>query len=104
MSALSAALPFDDDWWMHLRRRSASSTARAAWDRHKACRFRDFANVANCASLTFVRGAALPWQIGQREMSASLIGRLGQARFPSLYGIIVAHPGHASLRSLGDAG
>ncbi len=36
-------------------------------------------------------------------MPASLIGRLGQARFPSLIGIVVAHPGHASLRSLGDA-
>ncbi|WP_299919494.1 hypothetical protein, partial [uncultured Roseobacter sp.] len=28
-------------------------------------------------------------------MSASLIGRLGQARFPSLFGAVVAHPGHA---------
>lgn len=36
-------------------------------------------------------------------MSASLIGRLGQARFPSLVGITFAHPGHASLRSLFDA-
>ena len=36
-------------------------------------------------------------------MSASLIGRLGQARFLSLVGITVAHPGHASLRSPIDA-
>lgn len=36
--------------------------------------------------------------------SPFLIGRLDQARFPSLYEIIVAHPGHASLRSLGDVG
>jgi len=36
-------------------------------------------------------------------MSASLIGCLGQARFPSFYWVFVAHPGHASLRSLVDA-
>lgn len=36
-------------------------------------------------------------------MIASLIGRLGQARFPSFSWIIVTHPGHASLRSLVDA-
>ena len=35
-------------------------------------------------------------------MSASLIGHLGQARFPSFSWIIVTHPGHASLRSLVD--
>ena len=33
-------------------------------------------------------------------MTASLIGRLGQARFPCFFWGIVAHPGHASLRSL----
>lgn len=36
-------------------------------------------------------------------MAASLIGRLGQARFPSFLWIIVTHSGHASLRSLVDA-
>ncbi len=36
-------------------------------------------------------------------MSASLIGCLGQARFPCLFWVIVTHPGHASLRSLVDA-
>ena len=35
-------------------------------------------------------------------MSASLIGCLGQARFPSFFWVFVAHPGHASLRSLVD--
>ena len=35
--------------------------------------------------------------------SASLIGCLGQARFPSFFWVIIAHPGHASLRSLIDA-
>ena len=35
-------------------------------------------------------------------MAASLIGCLGQAHFPSLYWGLVAHPGHASLRSLVD--
>jgi hypothetical protein len=34
---------------------------------------------------------------------SSLIGCLGQARFPSFFWVIVAHPGHASLRSLVDA-
>ena len=38
-----------------------------------------------------------------QRMTASLIGCLGQARFPSFFWIIVAHPGHASLRSLFDA-
>ena len=32
--------------------------------------------------------------------TASLIGCLGQARFPSFFRVIVAHPCHASLRSL----
>jgi hypothetical protein len=36
-------------------------------------------------------------------MSASLIGWLGQARFPCFFWVFVAHPGHASLRSLIDA-
>ena len=36
-------------------------------------------------------------------MTASLIGCLGQARFPSFFWVIVTHPGHASLRSLVDA-
>ena len=36
-------------------------------------------------------------------MSASLIGCLGQALFPCFFWVIVAHPGHASLRSLVDA-
>jgi len=36
-------------------------------------------------------------------MSASLIGCLGQAHFPSFFWVIVTHPGHASLRSLVDA-
>ena len=36
-------------------------------------------------------------------MAASLIGCLGQARFPSFFWVIVTHPGHASLRSLVDA-
>lgn len=45
---------------------------------------------------------AVPPRLSSR-MSPSLIGRLGQARFPSLFRIVVAHPGHASLRSLGDA-
>ena len=36
-------------------------------------------------------------------MSPSLIGCLGQARFPYLFWVIVTHPGHASLRSLVDA-
>jgi len=36
-------------------------------------------------------------------MSASLIGRLGQARFSFFFWVIVTHPGHASLRSLVDA-
>ena len=35
--------------------------------------------------------------------AASLIGCLGQARFPSFFWAFVSHPGHASLRSLGDA-
>jgi len=35
-------------------------------------------------------------------MSASLIGCLGQARFPSFLWVFVTHPGHASLRSLTD--
>lgn len=39
----------------------------------------------------------------QGWMSVSLIGRLGQARFPSLFGTGVAHPGPASCCSLGDA-
>mgnify|MGYP004253759789 CR=1 FL=1 len=34
------------------------------------------------------------------QRSASLIGRLGQARLPCINRIGVAHPGHASLRSL----
>ncbi len=33
----------------------------------------------------------------------SLIGYLGQARFPCLFRVFVTHPGHASLRSLFDA-
>ena len=44
-----ASLPFDDGWWLHLRRRSAPFIARAAWDRRPACRPLDFANVAVCA-------------------------------------------------------
>jgi hypothetical protein len=36
-------------------------------------------------------------------MAASLIGCLGQARFPSFFWVFVTHPGHASLRSLVDA-
>ena len=36
-------------------------------------------------------------------MAASLIGCLGQAHFPCYFWVIVAHPGHASLRSLFDA-
>ncbi len=36
-------------------------------------------------------------------MAASLIGCLGQALFPLYNRVIVAHPGHASLRSLFDA-
>jgi hypothetical protein len=36
-------------------------------------------------------------------MAASLIGCLGQARFPFFFWVIVTHPGHASLRSLVDA-
>ena len=43
-----------------------------------------------------------PWE-WVRRMSASLIGFLGQARFPSFFWVIVTHPGHASLRSLVDA-
>jgi len=39
----------------------------------------------------------------QRRTSASLAGCLGQVLFPSLFWIIVAHPGHASIRSLVDA-
>ena len=35
-------------------------------------------------------------------MTASLIGCLGQAHFPSFFWVFVAHPGHASLRSLVD--
>jgi hypothetical protein len=35
-----------------------------------------------------------------KPMSVSLIGCLGQAHFPSFFWVIVAHPGHASLRSL----
>ena len=35
-------------------------------------------------------------------MAASLIGCLGQAHFPCYFWAIVAHPGHASLRSLVD--
>ena len=42
------------------------------------------------------------WCAPQRR-SASLIGCLGQARFPSFFWVFVAHPGHASLRSLFDA-
>jgi len=38
-----------------------------------------------------------------RRMAASLNGCLGQARFPSFFWVIVAHPGHASLRSLVSA-
>ena len=37
-----------------------------------------------------------------RRMAASLIGCLGQAHFPCYFWAIVAHPGHASLRSLVD--
>jgi hypothetical protein len=37
-----------------------------------------------------------------RPTAASLIGCLGQARFPSFLWIFVTHPGHASLRSLVD--
>jgi len=37
------------------------------------------------------------------SMTASLIGLIGQARFPFSIGAFVAHPGHASLRSLVDA-
>ena len=36
------------------------------------------------------------------QMTASLIGCLGQARFPFIFWAIVTHPGHASLRSLVD--
>jgi hypothetical protein len=36
-------------------------------------------------------------------MAASLMGCLGQARFPSFFWVFVTHPGHASLRSLVDA-
>jgi hypothetical protein len=36
------------------------------------------------------------------RMSASLIGCLGQARFPFFFWVFVTHPGHASLRSLFD--
>ena len=39
----------------------------------------------------------------QNRRTASLIGCLGQARFPSFFWAIVTHPGHASLRSLVDA-
>ena len=39
------------------------------------------------------------WQ----RMTASLIGCLGQAHFPSFFWVMVTHPGHASLRSLVDA-
>ena len=42
------------------------------------------------------------WCKPQRT-AASLIGCLGQARFPCLFWGIVTHPGHASLRSLVDA-
>jgi len=38
-----------------------------------------------------------------KRAAASLIGCLGQAPFPSLLWGLVAHPGHASLRSLGKA-
>jgi len=37
------------------------------------------------------------------RMPPSLIGLTGQARFPFSIGAFVAHPGHASLRSLVDA-
>ena len=37
------------------------------------------------------------------SMAASLIGCLGQAHFPSFFWVLVTHPGHASLRSLGGA-
>ena len=37
------------------------------------------------------------------QMTTSLIGHFGQVRFFSLLGIIIAHLGHASLRSLGVA-
>ena len=36
-------------------------------------------------------------------MTASLIGCLAQARFPSFFWVYVAHPGHASFRSLVEA-
>lgn len=39
----------------------------------------------------------------QGRMAASLIGCLGQARFPSFSWIVFSLPGHASLRSLIDA-
>ena len=42
------------------------------------------------------------WCQAQRK-SDSLIGCLGQAHFPSFFWAFVAHPGHASLRSLVDA-
>ena len=47
--------------------------------------------------------SALKKLAGIDRRSASLIGRLGQARFPFLFEVFVAHPGHASLRSLFDA-
>ena len=43
------------------------------------------------------------WTNADAAKAASLIGSLGQARFPCLFWGIVTHPGNASLRSLVDA-
>ena len=43
------------------------------------------------------------WSSDVCSSDLSLIGLIGQARFPSSIGAFVAHPGHASLRSLADA-
>ncbi len=48
-------------------------------------------------------GKIEPDNLPPQRMAASLIGCLGQALFPCLLWVIVAHPGHASLRSLFDA-
>jgi hypothetical protein len=63
---MSAPFPFDDNWRLHLRRRAAFPSARAARNLCKALKSDDFANSAFCAletcTTTEANGRLLPNQ------------------------------------------
>ncbi len=71
----------------------------------RSCSFGDITDLF--ARFLYLSGRRLSQHSGRpfcsRRTFASLIGYLGQARFPSFFRVTATHPGHASLRSLVDA-